>query len=127
PADASANPPPTGGFSIGTGSVHVADQANVTVSGVASWSGSVQFSLCGPPAADCTSGGTPIGSAVPIDNTTAQPISSPTAKVTSVGTYCWRGDLKPNPAPHAGRGPRGTHGAARPGLPGEPAEPAPAA
>jgi hypothetical protein len=88
PTDASGGPVPAGGFSIGTGSVSVADQANVTVSGVATWSGSVQFSLCGPSAADCTSGGTKIGSPVPIDNTTSQPISSPTAAVTSVGKVC---------------------------------------
>src|SRR5215470_5248591 len=31
---------------IGTGSVQVTDQATVTVSGVAAWSGTVQFSLC---------------------------------------------------------------------------------
>jgi len=110
PTDASGGPVPAGGFSIGTGSVSVADQANVTVSGVASWSGSVQFSLCGPPATDCTSGGTPIGSAVPIDNTTTQPISSPTAKVTSVGTYCWRGDFTPSAASQAAGVASGTDG-----------------
>jgi hypothetical protein len=101
PTDASGNPVPAGGFSIGTGSVSVADQANVTVSGVATWSGSVQFSLCGPSATGCTSGGTTIGSPVPIDNTTSQPISSPTATVTSVGTYCWRGDFTPSAASQA--------------------------
>jgi hypothetical protein len=98
PTDASGNPVPAGGFSIGTGSVNVADHANVTVDGVSTWSGNVQFSLCGPSATDCTSGGTTIGSPVPIDNTTSQPISSPTATVTSVGTYCWRGDFTPSQA-----------------------------
>src|SRR5215510_2987582 len=67
PTAANGNPVPAGGFSIGTGSVNVADQATVSVTGISTWSGSVQFSLCGPSATDCTSGGTPIGS-VPIDN-----------------------------------------------------------
>jgi len=110
PTDATGGPVPAGGFSIGTGSVTVADQANVTVSGVASWSGTVQFSLCGPSATDCTSGGTPIGSPVPIDNTTTQPISSPTTTVTSVGTYCWRGDFTPSAASQAAGVAPGTDG-----------------
>jgi hypothetical protein len=110
PTDASGGPVPAGGFSIGTGSVDVADHANVTVSGVSTWSGSVQFSLCGPSAADCTSGGTTIGSPVPIDNTTTQPISSPTATVTSVGTYCWRGDFTPSAASAAAGVSSGTDG-----------------
>ena len=111
PTDANGNPVPAGGFSIGTGSVNVADQATVSVTGVSTWSGSVQFSLCGPSATDCTSGGTPIGS-VPIDNTTAQPISSPTATVTSVGTYCWRGDFTPSAASAAAGVVGGTDGSA---------------
>src|SRR5262245_56867867 len=55
--------PTAASVSIGTGSVQVTDQATVTVTGVAAWSGTLQFSLCGPlaSAAGCATGGTPIG------------------------------------------------------------------
>jgi hypothetical protein len=33
----------------------------------------------------------PIGTAIPVDQDTVQPISSASATVTSVGRYCWRG------------------------------------
>jgi hypothetical protein len=91
--------PTAASVSIGTGAVQVTDQATVTVSGVAAWSGSLQFSLCGPlaSAAGCATGGTPIGS-VNIDNTTSQPITSPPATVTQVATYCWRADFTPSAA-----------------------------
>jgi hypothetical protein len=89
--------PTAASVSIGTGSVQVTDQATVTVTGVSTWSGTVQFSLCGPlsSAAGCASGGTSIGS-VNIDNTTSQPITSPAATVTQVATYCWRADFTPS-------------------------------
>jgi hypothetical protein len=89
--------PAAASVSIGTGSVQVTDQATVTVSNISTWSGTVQFSLCGPlsSATGCASGGTAIGS-VDIDNTTSQPITSPAATVTSVGTYCWRADFTPS-------------------------------
>ncbi|HEY6596137.1 MAG TPA: hypothetical protein VI011_18860 [Asanoa sp.] len=89
--------PTAASVSIGTGSVQVTDQATVTVTGVSTWSGTVQFSLCGPlsSATGCTSGGTPIGS-VNINNTTSQPITSPAATVTQVATYCWRADFTPS-------------------------------
>jgi hypothetical protein len=98
PKDANGGTIPAGGLSIGTGSVKVTDQATVSVAGVSTWSGSLQFSLCGPlsSAAGCATGGTAIGSAVTIDNTTTQPISSSQAEVTSAGTYCWRGDFTPS-------------------------------
>jgi hypothetical protein len=89
--------PSAASVSIGTGSVQVTDQATVTVSGVSTWSGSLAFSLCGPlsSATGCATGGTAIGS-LNIDNTTSQPITSPAATVTSVGTYCWRADFTPS-------------------------------
>jgi hypothetical protein len=92
--------PSAASVSIGTGSVQVTDTATVTVSGAATWSGSVQFSLCGvlSSATGCATGGTAIGSPVSIDNTTTQPITSPAATVTSVGTYCWRADFTPSEA-----------------------------
>jgi hypothetical protein len=99
PKDGSGNAIPAGGLSIDGGSVAVTDQATVTVEGVNTWSGTLAFSLCGPlsSAAGCASGGTPISSSS-IDNNTSQPISSSIAHVTSVGTYCWRGDFTPSAA-----------------------------
>jgi hypothetical protein len=83
---------PQGGLTIGTnGKVTAKDSAVVTVSGVSTWSGSVQFSLCGPAAttgcaaADATAIGSPV--AVSSSNNT---VLSPVATVTSAGTYCWR-------------------------------------
>jgi hypothetical protein len=89
--------PSAASVSIGTGSVQVTDQATVTVSNISTWSGSLAFSLCGPlsSATGCATGGTAIGS-LNIDNTTSQPITSPAATVTSVGTYCWRADFTPS-------------------------------
>lgn len=85
---------PAAGVSIGTGSVTVKDSATVTVAGAATWTGNLQFSLCGPlatdpSASDCTSGGTAIGSPITVTNSTTQPIVSPGATLTSAGTYCW--------------------------------------
>jgi len=99
PKDGSGADIPAGGLSIDGGSVAVTDQATVTIEGVSTWSGTLQFSLCGPlaSAAGCTTGGTAISSSS-IDNTTSQPISSSTAQVTSAGTYCWRGDFTPSAA-----------------------------
>jgi hypothetical protein len=93
PKDADGNGIPAGGLSIGTGSVQVTDQATVTVTGTTTWTGNLQFSLCGPAAAACATGGTAIGSPISISNTPTQPISSVKATVTSVGTYCWRADF----------------------------------
>jgi hypothetical protein len=84
---------PTGSVSIGTGSVSVSDSATLTVGGAANWSGSLTFSLCGPNAGTCATGGTPVGSAQTVNQSTPQPISSATTTVTSVGSYCWRGDF----------------------------------
>jgi hypothetical protein len=91
--------PSAASVSIGTGSVQVTDQATVTVSNASTWDGSVAFSLCGPlsSATGCATDGTAIGS-VNINNTTSQPITSPAATVTSVGTYCWRADFTPSAA-----------------------------
>jgi hypothetical protein len=90
--------PSAASVSIGTGSVQVTDQATVTVSNISTWSGSVQFSLCGPlsSATGCASGGTAIGSGININNTTSMPITSPAATVTQAATYCWRADFTPS-------------------------------
>jgi hypothetical protein len=95
PKDGNGNAIPAGGLSVGTGSVDATDQATLNVTGTNTWSGSLQFSLCGPldSAAGCATGGKAIGSAINVSNATTQPISSPKATVTSAGTYCWRADF----------------------------------
>lgn len=80
---------PSGSTSIGTGSVSTSDTATITVTGAASWSGSLQFYLCGPSATKCDSTGTAIGSAITVNQGTTMPVSSTSASVTSAGTYCW--------------------------------------
>jgi hypothetical protein len=55
----------------------------------------VKFSLCGPlpaSATGCATGGTTIGSAKTVSNTTPTALSD-AATVTSAGKYCWRGDF----------------------------------
>jgi len=80
--------------SIGTGSVQVKDKATLTVNGSATWSGSLRFFICGPiSTGECTSGGIQIGSAIAVNNATAQPIDSAAATLTSAGRYCWRGEF----------------------------------
>jgi len=87
--------PTAASLSIGTGSIKATDQATVKVTGTNTWTGKLQFSLCGPlnSASGCATGGTPIGDPIDISNNTTQPITSPEATVTSVGTYCWRADF----------------------------------
>lgn len=70
--------------SIGTGSISVTDKATVSVSGVANWNGTVQFSLKESP------NGTPenIGGPVAVSNSSST-VESPAATVTAAGNYCW--------------------------------------
>jgi len=70
---------PTGSTSIGGGSVTTSDSATVTVAGVSTWAGSVQFSL----------NGTNIGSPVAVSNTTPTVSAPGTNTVTAAGHYCW--------------------------------------
>jgi hypothetical protein len=87
--------------SIGTGSVQVRDRATLTITGIANWSGTLDFWLCGPTAltstalCDGTTGnvGTKIGGSVAVNQATAQPILSDAATVTSAGRYCWRAEF----------------------------------
>jgi hypothetical protein len=83
-----------GSVGIGTGSVSVSDSATLTISGAATWTGTLAFHLCGPLAAGvlCASGGTAVGSST-VTNNTSQPISSDSATITSAGRYCFRGDF----------------------------------
>jgi len=81
-----------GSVSIGTGSVSVTDSADLDVTGVNTWSGTLSFFLCGPIASGtCDTGGVPIGSAVAVNQGTSMPVVSEAATLTSAGRYCWRG------------------------------------
>jgi hypothetical protein len=91
-----------GGVSIGTGTVTgLTDSADLKVTGASQWSGTLQFSLCSPAdmtalsETNCAAGGTAIGGTINVDQSTTMPVvSTPTATVSSVGTYCWRGEFK---------------------------------
>ena len=73
----------------------VTDSATVTVAGVASFNGSVEFHLCGPFAANattlCDTGGVAAGSK-PL-TTSGQTVVSNTMTITEAGRYCWRADF----------------------------------
>ena len=72
-----------------TGTLAVKDTATVNVTGVSSFSGTVQFYLCGPSATSistCSSSGTAIGSTHAI---TSNGSVDQTATLTSAGYYCW--------------------------------------
>ena len=80
-----------------SGTLSVTDSATLTVTGVSTWSGTYDFYLCfigtdTSSTATCTSGGTLV-STHPINQGTAQPLSSAAATVTSAGRYCWRGEF----------------------------------
>jgi hypothetical protein len=77
----------TGSVSIGTGSVSVSDSATVTVTGVTTWNGTVQFHLRGPIGSPLEVS-TDIGQPVAVSNSSAT-AQSDTATVTATGDYCW--------------------------------------
>jgi hypothetical protein len=78
----------TGGtVSIGTGSVSVTDQATVAVTGIANWTGSVQFSLKGPKGT--TRETTQVIGASKTVNQGSKTATSDAATVTAAGDYCW--------------------------------------
>jgi hypothetical protein len=94
PEDGSGNPIPAGGLSIGTGTVTAMDHAVVTASGITPWSGTVQFSICGPLATgSCTSGGSAVGGTVAVSNTSNTADTPITVTFTEAGRYCWRADF----------------------------------
>ena len=80
---------------IGTGSagVDVTDKAVIDVKGTDTWSGTLDFYLCGPLASGtCDSGGVKVDSQS-VDQGTGEPITSASANLTEIGTYCWRGEF----------------------------------
>jgi hypothetical protein len=77
----------TGSTSIGAGSVTVHDSASVTVTGVSTWAGTVQFRLRGPIGSTLETA-TNVGAPVAVSSSTPT-VQSPAASVTAAGDYCW--------------------------------------
>ena len=79
------------------GTLGVTDSANITVTGTDDWEGEVEFFLCRSSELDangeCSTGGTQIGSAVPVTEETVMPVVSATAGLTAVDDYCWRAEF----------------------------------
>jgi hypothetical protein len=77
-------------------SISVTDQADITVTGVASFAATVTWHLCGPMAANstdlCGTGGVAVGAAKAVTSSPATVVSD-AAIVTSAGRYCWRADF----------------------------------
>ncbi|MFL5953891.1 MAG: hypothetical protein ACJ76I_07270 [Gaiellaceae bacterium] len=98
---------PTGDGSIGTGTVSSGtDSATVTVDGIATWGGNVDFYICGPTSGSCDTTGVK-ASTVPVTQSTTFPIKSDdasrtsgtgTANLTSAGRYCWHAVFTPDDA-----------------------------
>ena len=94
PSDNSGVAIPSTGISIGLGSVSVRDAAQLNVGGLQTWSGNMQFYLCGPIATGtCESGGSKIGADIAVNQSTTMPVLSAAATLTSAGRYCWRGEF----------------------------------
>lgn len=84
-------------LSIGTGSVTARDHAVVTVTGISTWSGSVQFYICGPLAvspttSNCATGGDAVGSPQSVSNL-GNTADSPVTTFTRAARYCWRAEF----------------------------------
>jgi len=90
-----------GSASIGAAaSISVSDSAAVTVDGATSFTGKVDFFLCGPYAAAattlCESGGVPAGSKPLTANGN---VLSNSLTITEAGRYCWRADFSATDPP----------------------------
>ncbi len=89
-----------GEVSIGTGSATVSDTADITVTGVSDFGGSVTFFLCGPaPLADddytnalCATDGTEVSTETVTGTLGTAQVVSDDVTVTSAGRYCWRAE-----------------------------------
>jgi hypothetical protein len=79
------------------GTLDVTDSATITVTGTDEWDGEVEFFLCRSSELDangeCSTGGTQIGSAVPVTEETTMPVVSDPAGLTAVDDYCWRAEF----------------------------------
>jgi hypothetical protein len=102
PQDGSGTNVGSGGLDLGTGvtGVTAKDSAVLTVNGTTSFTGSVNFFICGPIAesATCPTGGVPAGTT---SVTASGTYASDTVKLTKAannttgapGRYCWRGEF----------------------------------
>jgi hypothetical protein len=89
-------PIPAAGLAIpASGTLEVKDKAELTVTGVSSFKGSVTFHLCGPFSSSsttlCETGGVQIGEAQSVTSSTT--LTSSAATITEAGRYCWRADF----------------------------------
>jgi len=103
PKDGSGGSIPSGGLVLGSdGTVTATDSAQLTVSGIQTWSGTLSFAICGPIDPDaavqtCPSpNGTAVPNSKPVDQSTPMPVLSDPATLTAVGKYCWRADFTPS-------------------------------
>lgn len=92
---------PAGGLDIPTAAsgntISVRDHAEIDVTGVSSFGGTVTFFLCGPLAlastTNCESGGVQIGTPVTVTGSAGEAaVDSASATLTSIGRYCWRAE-----------------------------------
>jgi hypothetical protein len=94
PQTGAGDPIPAGGLELGPTGVSVRDSAVVSlVGGTATPAGSVSFFLCKPATADglCSTGGDPVGSAVPLTGANyPATVVSDAVTVTEPGRYCFR-------------------------------------
>jgi hypothetical protein len=80
---------------------YVHDQATVTVTGVSTWGGNVDFYLCNSTTATLSScdpsgtNATQIGGDVAVSNSSG-PVTSASTRVTDPGSYCWAAKFTPN-------------------------------
>lgn len=84
--------------SIGSGKVSSGtDTATVTVSGTATWGGTVSWHLCGPVSTDgCDkTKGVLVTPSEEVSNSSPTVVSG-TAELTSAGRYCWTAHFEPN-------------------------------
>jgi hypothetical protein len=108
PKDGSGGTIGSDGLFIGSGgSVTATDSADLQVSGIDTWSGTIKFFLCGPFATtstatcDGTTGQTPdqVGTQIgtdaqgAVDQDTPMPFLSQQATITDPGRYCWRAEF----------------------------------
>jgi hypothetical protein len=87
-----------GSVQIGSnGTYSATDSAALTITGAASWTGTLKFFICAPLASGSCDGttnvGTQVGSDRTVTNATAQPFVSDPYSVTAAGRYCWRAEF----------------------------------
>jgi hypothetical protein len=77
------------------GTIDVTDGATVTVDGTDTWSGEIQFFICGPIASGTCEPetGDALGDPVAVDQDTVFPVDSPAATITEAGRYCFRAEF----------------------------------